>query len=100
MAALATASTLLRRFCSSWYWGPGVIFLSVLLYFTADIQFQRACIKVLRRLLKTVALRQACPSCYPYDTNFVKGVLSSLNKHKRIGIVFIRVLYSTHGLQP
>ena len=40
--------------------GAGVIFLSVLLYFTADIQFQRACIKVLRRLFKTVALRQAC----------------------------------------
>ena len=39
--------------------GAGVIFLSVLLYFTADIQFQRACIKVIRRLLKTVALRQA-----------------------------------------
>ena len=39
--------------------GAGVIFLSVLLYFTADIQFQRACIKVLRRLFKTVALRQA-----------------------------------------
>ncbi len=42
--------------------GAGVIFLSVLLYFTADIQFQRACIKVLRRLFKTVALRQACPA--------------------------------------
>ena len=42
--------------------GAGVIFLSVLLYFTADIQFQRACIKVIRRLLKTVALRQARPS--------------------------------------
>ncbi len=41
--------------------GAGVIFLSVLLYFTADIQFQRACIKVIRRLLKTVALRQARP---------------------------------------
>ena len=34
------------------------MFLAVLLWFTADIRFQQACTKVLRRLLKTVALRQ------------------------------------------
>ncbi len=36
----------------------GLAFLAVLLYITADMQFQRACIKVVKRLLKTVALRQ------------------------------------------
>lgn len=36
----------------------GLAFLAVLLYITADIQFQRACVKVLKRLLKTVAIRQ------------------------------------------
>ncbi len=36
----------------------GLWFLTVLLYFTADIKLQQACLKVLRRLLKTVALRQ------------------------------------------
>ena len=36
----------------------GLWFLAVLLYFTADIKLQQACLKVLRRLLKTVALRQ------------------------------------------
>lgn len=36
----------------------GVLFLSLLLYVTADINLQRACITVVRRLLKTVALRQ------------------------------------------
>ena len=38
--------------------GAGLWFLAVLLYFTADIQLQQACLKVVRRLLKTVALRQ------------------------------------------
>lgn len=38
--------------------GIGVLFLSLLLYVTADINLQRACITVVRRLLKTVALRQ------------------------------------------
>ena len=38
--------------------GGGLAFLAVLLYFTADIEFQRACMKVLRRLFKTVALRR------------------------------------------
>lgn len=38
--------------------GTGLMFLAVLLWFTADIRFQQACTKVLRRLLKTVALRQ------------------------------------------
>lgn len=38
--------------------GAGLVFLAVLLYFTADIQFQRACLKVVRRLFKTVAARQ------------------------------------------
>ena len=36
----------------------GLAFLACLLYLTADIQWQRACLKVVRRLLKTVALRQ------------------------------------------
>ena len=36
----------------------GLWFLAVLLYFTADIKLQQACLKVVRRLLKTVALRQ------------------------------------------
>ncbi|CAK0784228.1 hypothetical protein CVIRNUC_007432 [Coccomyxa viridis] len=36
----------------------GLAFLAVLLYITADMQFQRACLKVIKRLLKTVALRQ------------------------------------------
>ena len=36
----------------------GLAFLAVLLYITADIQFQRACLKVVKRLLKTVAIRQ------------------------------------------
>ena len=36
----------------------GLAFLAALLYFTADMQFQRAFIKVVKRLLKTVALRQ------------------------------------------
>lgn len=36
----------------------GLAFLAVLLYVTADMQFQRACLKVIKRLLKTVALRQ------------------------------------------
>jgi hypothetical protein len=36
----------------------GLAFLAMLLYLTADIQWQRACLKVVRRLLKTVALRQ------------------------------------------
>ena len=41
----------------------GLLCLAVLLYLQADIQIQQACFKVLRRLLKTVALRQvsACP---------------------------------------
>ena len=38
--------------------GTGLMFLAVLLWFTADIQFQQACTKVIRRLFKTVALRQ------------------------------------------
>lgn len=38
--------------------GTGLMFLAVLLWFTADIRFQQACVKVLRRLFKTVALRQ------------------------------------------
>lgn len=38
--------------------GIGVLFLSLLLYITADINLQRACTTVVRRLLKTVALRQ------------------------------------------
>ncbi|KAA6424403.1 MAG: small conductance mechanosensitive ion channel family, partial [Trebouxia sp. A1-2] len=38
--------------------GTGLMFLAVLLWFTADIRFQQACTKVLRRLFKTVALRQ------------------------------------------
>ena len=37
--------------------GTGLMFLAVLLWFTADIRFQQACVKVLRRLFKTVALR-------------------------------------------
>lgn len=41
--------------------GIGVLFLSLLLYITADINLQRACITVVRRLLKTVALRQVGP---------------------------------------
>ena len=36
----------------------GLAFLAVLLYITADMQFQRACLKVIKRLLKTVAIRQ------------------------------------------
>ena len=36
----------------------GLVFLALLLFFTGDIQFQRAVGKVVRRLLKTVALRQ------------------------------------------
>ena len=36
----------------------GLAFLAMLLYLTADIQWQRACLKVVRRLLKTVAIRQ------------------------------------------
>lgn len=36
----------------------GLAFLAVLMYITADMQFQRACLKVVKRLLKTVALRQ------------------------------------------
>ncbi|KAK9863272.1 hypothetical protein WJX84_010012 [Apatococcus fuscideae] len=36
----------------------GLMFLAVLLFFTADIKFQGACLKVFKRLLKTVALRQ------------------------------------------
>lgn len=38
--------------------GTGLMFLAVLLWFTADIRFQQACTKVIRRLFKTVALRQ------------------------------------------
>ena len=38
--------------------GAGLAFLAVLLYFTAGIQFTLARDKVVRRLLKTVALRQ------------------------------------------
>ena len=45
----------------------GLAFLAVLLYFTADIQWKRACIKVMRRLLKTVALRQVCS--HPIEFN-------------------------------
>ena len=44
----------------------GLWFLAVLLYFTADIKLQQACLKVVRRLLKTVALRQ------------VMGILSAM----------------------
>ena len=36
----------------------GIAFLAVLLYLQADIEIQQACYKVVRRLLKTVALRQ------------------------------------------
>ena len=36
----------------------GIAFLAILLYLQADIQIQQACFKVLRRLFKTVALRQ------------------------------------------
>ena len=39
--------------------GAGLAFLAVLLYFTAGIQFNLARDKVAKRLLKTVALRQA-----------------------------------------
>ena len=39
----------------------GIIFLAVLLYIQADIQIQQACFKVVRRLFKTVALRQVHP---------------------------------------
>ncbi len=42
--------------------GIGVLFLSLLLYITADVNLQRACTTVLRRLLKTVALRQVPPT--------------------------------------
>ena len=38
--------------------GAGLAFLAVLLYFTAGIQFTLARDKVVKRLLKTVALRQ------------------------------------------
>lgn len=38
--------------------GTGLMFLAVLLWFTADIRFQQAIVKVVRRLFKTVALRQ------------------------------------------
>lgn len=38
--------------------GGGLLFLALLLYFTGDIEFQRAVGKVLKRLLKTGALRQ------------------------------------------
>ena len=36
----------------------GLLFLALLLYFTGDMQFTRAGVKVVKRLLKTVALRQ------------------------------------------
>lgn len=36
----------------------GILFLAVLLYLQADIQIQQAGFKVVRRLFKTVALRQ------------------------------------------
>ena len=45
--------------------GIGVLFLSLLLYLTADINLQRACITVVRRLLKTVALRQVGSRQHP-----------------------------------
>lgn len=38
--------------------GGGLLFLALLLYFTGDINFQRAVLKVTKRLMKTVALRQ------------------------------------------
>ncbi|KAI7841401.1 hypothetical protein COHA_005018 [Chlorella ohadii] len=38
--------------------GGGLLFLALLLYFTGDIEFQRAVGKVVKRLLKTGALRQ------------------------------------------
>lgn len=38
--------------------GGGLLFLALLLYFTGDINFQRAVFKVLKRLYKTIALRQ------------------------------------------
>ena len=36
----------------------GLLFVALLLYFTGDIAFQRAIFKAVKRLLKTVALRQ------------------------------------------
>ena len=36
----------------------GILFVALLLYFTGDIAFQRAFFKAVKRLLKTVALRQ------------------------------------------
>jgi MscS family membrane protein len=36
----------------------GLLFVALLLYFTGDIAFQRAFFKAVKRLLKTVALRQ------------------------------------------
>ena len=36
----------------------GLLFLAALLYVNGDMQFQSACAKVLRRLMKTVAIRQ------------------------------------------
>ncbi len=38
--------------------GGGMLILALLLYFTGDINFQRAVLKVFKRLMKTVALRQ------------------------------------------
>ena len=38
--------------------GGGLLFLALLLYVTGDIEFQRAVGKVVKRLLKTGALRQ------------------------------------------
>ena len=38
--------------------GGGLLFLALLLYFTGDLNLQSAVSKVVKRLLKTVALRQ------------------------------------------
>lgn len=59
--ASATASQGLRPVHLATFFtvlGTGLMFLAVLLWFTADIRFQQACVKVIRRLFKTVALRQ------------------------------------------
>ena len=66
----------------------GLAFLAALLYFTADMQFQRAFIKVVKRLLKTVALRQ------------VLGILAAMT-FVRFGleplVKVLRSLFSAQG---
>jgi hypothetical protein len=66
----------------------GMVFLATLLYVTADIQWQKAGVKVLRRLFKTVALRQ------------VMGIVSAM-AFVRFGleplVKVLRVVFSAQG---